>query len=311
LKYPPYFSIIIATYNRADLLPRAVNSVLDQSFDHWELLIVDDGSTDDTEAVVKGLGDARIRYFYKENEEKSIARNFGMERAKGKYLCFLDDDDYYLPAFLESMYVEIQKHQEKKALFRCGEYIQKANGKRVKEYTPTKYLDKPLRFLWEMQSSIRPFAIHRELYLQEFFHETCRFGQDFHLLIRLALKHSFFYSPEFLSVNVLHGKRATNQKFVVDLNINAWSSIHCIEDLIQKGGSELQGQIPKRELTNLVNHKVYAFASAAMKSGNAKLYKELLKKFSFKASIFITFYRYLSLQLRFPFYFLKNKIYAS
>lgn len=308
---PVYFSIIIATYNRAKLLPRAVESILDQSFKKWELLIVDDGSADDTRLVVQQYEDPRIHYYFKENEEKSRARNYGIERAKGKYLCFLDDDDYYLPAFLESMYAEIQKQQEKKALFRCGEFIQTSNGRLRKEFTPNKYRDKPVRFLWEMQSSIRPFAIHGELFEKHRFLESCRYGQDFHLLIRLVLAHPVFFIAEFLSVYVKHGQRGSHKKFRDEIESNAWSSIHCIEDLVEKGGSELEKHIPKRRITDLVNHKVYAFASAAMKSGNANLYKELLKKLSFKTSFFITCYRYFSLQLRFPFYYLKNKIYAS
>ncbi|WKN44445.1 glycosyltransferase family 2 protein [Tunicatimonas pelagia] len=94
------FSIIIPTYNRANTLPRAIKSVLAQTYGNFELIIVDDGSTDDTEAVVKNIEDDRIRYFKKENEERNIARNFGINHAQGDYVCFLDSDDYYYPNHL-------------------------------------------------------------------------------------------------------------------------------------------------------------------------------------------------------------------
>ena len=94
------FSIVIPTYNRTNTLPRAVNSVLTQTYKNFELIIVDDGSTDDTEAVVRDIEDSRIRYFKKENEERNIARNFGIDHAQGDYVCFLDSDDYYYPNHL-------------------------------------------------------------------------------------------------------------------------------------------------------------------------------------------------------------------
>lgn len=90
------FSIIIPTYNRASTLSRAIGSVLSQTYGNFELIVVDDGSTDDTEVVVLDINDNRIRYFKKENEERNIARNFGISRAQGDYVCFLDSDDYYL-----------------------------------------------------------------------------------------------------------------------------------------------------------------------------------------------------------------------
>ncbi len=98
------FSIIIPTYNRANTLPRAVNSVLTQSYDNFELIIVDDGSTDNTETVVRDIKDTRIRYFKKENEERNIARNFGISHAQGDYVCFLDSDDYYYSNHLATVH---------------------------------------------------------------------------------------------------------------------------------------------------------------------------------------------------------------
>jgi glycosyltransferase involved in cell wall biosynthesis len=98
----PKVSVIIPTYNRAHLIGESIQSVLDQTFQDFELIIVDDGSSDDTETVVKGFEDPRIRYIYQENRGISGARNTGIRNAEGQYVAFLDSDDLWLPELLES-----------------------------------------------------------------------------------------------------------------------------------------------------------------------------------------------------------------
>ena len=97
------FSIIIPTCNRAAFLPKAIESVLAQTYTDWELIIVDDGSTDNTREVVSQYKDKRITYIYQENAERSAARNNGIVHAKGEYVCFLDSDDYYMDSFLNDL----------------------------------------------------------------------------------------------------------------------------------------------------------------------------------------------------------------
>ncbi len=87
-------SIIIPTYNRAHLLPRAINSVINQIVSDWELIIIDDGSTDNTqETVEKFLVDLRIRYFKKENTGAAHSRNIGVDYSRYEWITFLDSDD--------------------------------------------------------------------------------------------------------------------------------------------------------------------------------------------------------------------------
>ena len=98
----PTVSVIIPTYNRAHLLGRAIKSVLNQTYKDFELIVVDDGSTDDTEKVVGNFKDERIRYISLEkNMGAGVARNRGIEASRGKYIAFHDSDDEWLAEKLE------------------------------------------------------------------------------------------------------------------------------------------------------------------------------------------------------------------
>ena len=104
----PFFSIIIPTYNREDVIKSTVQSVINQTFKKWELIIVDDGSTDNTKEVIKNIDDPRIKYIYQENSERSAARNNGIKNSNGKWICFLDSDDAYKKNHLQTFYENIQ-----------------------------------------------------------------------------------------------------------------------------------------------------------------------------------------------------------
>ncbi|WP_436925479.1 glycosyltransferase family 2 protein [Halosimplex amylolyticum] len=98
----PTVSVVIPTYDRADVLPRAMDSALGQTFADLELVVVDDGSTDETESVVADYDDDRVRYVAHEtNRGGNVARNTGIEAAEGEYVAFLDSDDEWKPTKLE------------------------------------------------------------------------------------------------------------------------------------------------------------------------------------------------------------------
>lgn len=116
-------SVIMPTYNRADVLPRAIASVLEQSYEHWELLIVDDGSTDSTSGVVSGFEDPRIRYIRLDaNGGASRARNAGLAEARGQYIAYLDSDNRWEPDFLLIMRGVLAERSEAKSAY-CGQRI--------------------------------------------------------------------------------------------------------------------------------------------------------------------------------------------
>jgi glycosyltransferase involved in cell wall biosynthesis len=106
----PRVSVIIPTYNRAAYLREAIDSVLGQTFVDFELIVVDDGSTDNTKEVVASIEDSRIFYKYQENSGVAAARNTGITISKGEYIAFLDSDDVWLPHNLEIKVRSLDTH---------------------------------------------------------------------------------------------------------------------------------------------------------------------------------------------------------
>ncbi len=95
------FSIIVPTYNRASFIQNTIDSVLAQTYPHFELIIVDDGSTDNSYTIINNYSSNKIHYIKKENEERGKARNTGIDLSKGDYVTFLDSDDVIYPNHLE------------------------------------------------------------------------------------------------------------------------------------------------------------------------------------------------------------------
>lgn len=139
-------SVIIPSYNYADFVGEAVKSVVDQNITVYEIIIVDDGSNDHTNAVVESLqskySDYNICYLYQENQGVSIARNNGFDQSSGDYLLFLDADDKLLPGSLEVIYTEIIKHPDVDMIF--GGYQAVSYSGELKIRTPIKLVENKL-----------------------------------------------------------------------------------------------------------------------------------------------------------------------
>jgi glycosyltransferase involved in cell wall biosynthesis len=128
------FSIIIPTYNRGYLIGEAIRSVLDQSYPEFELIIVDDGSTDNTREVVAAFKSEKIKYFFKQNEERAIARNYGAVHATGNYLIFLDSDDKPTPNHLLLIYTFLQANRFEPKFIFTGYKVVTQEGALVSEH---------------------------------------------------------------------------------------------------------------------------------------------------------------------------------
>ena len=124
----PLVSIILPTYNRADFLPASLDSVFAQTYVNWEIILIDDGSTDNTVEVLKKYDQARIRYFHQENQGVSGARNYGISQCNGELIALLDSDDEWLPKKLETQIAYMHEHgyeicQTNEIWFRKGKRV--------------------------------------------------------------------------------------------------------------------------------------------------------------------------------------------
>ena len=129
LSQQPLVSVVIPTYNRADLILRAIASVCSQSYQNFEIIVVDDNSQDNTAEVVRELAerDSRISYYpHSNNLGGSAARNTGIKKTTGKYIAFLDSDDVWLPQKLELQLKAIAKHHDTERLVSYTKF-QKSN----------------------------------------------------------------------------------------------------------------------------------------------------------------------------------------
>jgi glycosyltransferase involved in cell wall biosynthesis len=208
----PFFSIILPTFNRAHFLPKAIESVLTQTFEDWELVIVDDGSTDTTKEVVLAYQDPRIVYIYQENQERSAARNHGISKARGEYICFLDSDDYFLDQKLEFLHRSINQKKTTLVFFYDDLYFE-FNGKRSKngsiemDTNETKFEFLLKNPIFSQQVCCRSTLIKKHTY-----NVNLRIGEDVELWLRLATETEFEYIPSYQTVIVEHEDRSVNLK---------------------------------------------------------------------------------------------------
>ena len=115
-------SVVIATYNRAPLLGETLESVCGQSFKDFEIIVVDDGSTDDTPKLAQSYGE-KIRYFRQQNRGAAAARNFGFKQARAPWIAVQDSDDVSTPDHLQTLYNYVESHPDCGMVFANGCYL--------------------------------------------------------------------------------------------------------------------------------------------------------------------------------------------
>tara|TARA_Y100000296_G_scaffold68195_1_gene81263 strand:- start:2826 stop:5681 length:2856 start_codon:yes stop_codon:yes gene_type:complete len=126
----PLVSIIMPTYKRADVIGKAIDSIVAQSYSNWELIIVDDGGNDDTESVVSQYNDGRIKYYdLKSNKGVSYARNAALQMSSGEFICYLDSDNTWHSDYLLIMSSELYKNSCFDSSY-CGQYLYTQNSEK-------------------------------------------------------------------------------------------------------------------------------------------------------------------------------------
>ena len=182
----PLFSVVIPLYNRASSIGKTLNSVLTQSFHDFEIVIVDDGSTDNPEPVIMALADPRIRYCFQENGGGGSARNRGMTESKGKFIAFLDSDDYFMPGKLEKV-IEVLDHTPNCVWYSYVNVDRGVGRYWVRPNRPIGASEDVGEYLFVRNELIQTSTIvlPREFALSVMFDPTLRKGQDLDFCLRL------------------------------------------------------------------------------------------------------------------------------
>ncbi len=207
------FSIIVPTYNRGNIIIQTLNSVKNQTFTDWECIIVDDGSTDNTEEMLKEyvFNDSRFQYIHQENKERSAARNNGIKHAQGDYVCFIDSDDFYKKNHLEIIHSFLSKHNFPIAMvFTNFSFLKegKIESHSIPKYSPNKCV----KYL--IDNSIIPArtCIHREILRNEKFDEDIVVVEDLVLWLKISNRYSILHIEEPTVLYNLHGDNSIDIK---------------------------------------------------------------------------------------------------
>ncbi len=200
------FSIIIPTYNRADFIGKTINSVLNQTYKNFEIIVIDDGSTDNTREVVNNIKDERIHYYKKENEERAAARNFGVKKAKGEYVTFLDSDDLFYENHLEEANIFLSNNKPE-FMFQAYDivHLDYKEPKRFKNHDLNQLLVSDGNVM-----SCHGVFIENEIAKNNLFNEDrdLSASEDYELWLRLASKYKIHHNPIVTSCLIDHDSRS-------------------------------------------------------------------------------------------------------
>lgn len=196
------FSVIVPLYNKAPYVEKALKSILSQTFTDYELIVVNDGSKDDSLAIAqRALEGTDAIIIDQKNAGVSTARNNGVTASHGEYICFLDADDWWEPTFLEKMNGFVGQYPEAR-LYGTNYYYVKNGKASVRLSIPTGYFDYCKTYAEEMCMPITSISVCiPRTVLNEFggFNPGLKLGEDFDLWIRIALKYKVAFLNEPLS----------------------------------------------------------------------------------------------------------------
>lgn len=213
----PFFSITIPAYNRAFILEETLRSVQMQSFSNWEVIVVDDGSTDNTASLMEKIAqlDARIRYVYQKNAERSVARNNGADHAKGRYLLFLDSDDAFESDHLQLLYNLLEEQGFPVGMVFSNVTYLTDKGYEIPEIPK---MEKGKEFEYMLLQPITPsrVCVHRDVFNTFRFDPQITIVEDMVLWVCIASQYPVFQLEKPSAVYRIHGDNS------VDLSRNSY-----------------------------------------------------------------------------------------
>jgi glycosyltransferase involved in cell wall biosynthesis len=188
LESKPFFSVILPVYNREKKISRAIQSILDQEFEKWELIVVNDASSDGTKVILDEIQDLRIRVIHNEkNLERCISRNLGIETANGEFICFLDSDDYHLPEHLKKLYELIESKNFQSAFYFSNSFNETEEGTRTERCCPEYTKDEPYHYFLNYTVNPQRWAVHHSIFEKVKFDPEVIICEDMDTSMRIAV----------------------------------------------------------------------------------------------------------------------------
>ncbi len=212
-----FFSIIIPTYNRAGFISKTLQSLLNQSYTDFEIIVVDDGSTDNTAEVMANFVGEKISYHKKENAERAAARNFGARLAKGEYINFFDSDDVAYPNHLETAFSVLNRHSQPE-LFHLGYDIKDGRRNLMSQVNTFQGANLNSQLIDGNVLSCNGVFLRKDIALKHPFNEdrALSASEDYELWLRLAARYPVLYNNTITSTVINHDARS-----VLVINKNA------------------------------------------------------------------------------------------
>lgn len=245
------FSIIIPTYNRAHTISRAIDSCIKQSYTNWEIIVIDDGSTDSTAEVLKPyIMHSLIIYIYTPNVERGAARNLGIRKSSGTHVTFLDSDDIYHENYLLNAFMLIQKkapmffHQSFELVNEHLRVIRKARKHKKEDLLSGNFM------------ACMGVFVQRELLITNMFNEdrTLAGSEDYELWLRLYSKVGLVTSNEVQAALVIHSQRSE-----LNIDIEKFSQRICLLiKLIKDQGNFNEGE------TRIIISNIYMYSAITL-----------------------------------------------
>jgi len=246
----PHVSVVIPTFNRAHLVGRAIRSVLAQTFQDFEIVVVDDASTDSTREVLQAIEEPRLTYICNEsNRGLAGARNVGVRASNGRYVSFLDDDDEWLPKKLQYQVNAVNRNPRVSLVYAGWEWISEEAGRVLRRRVPDErgLIDRLPR--WAFNVAV-DYLAYRETLQDNPYDEGLRYYPEFDLLLRLAMQNRFICIPLVLVRCHSHGGPRVSD-----------GAEHCkareMEHILQKYGSFISQDRRAWARFNLIQGALY------------------------------------------------------
>ena len=264
---PVFFSILIPTYNRPESLMKALETVFKQTFKDFEVIIVDDGSDADYTSVKEKISSLPNSSFMRiPNAGVSAARNYGISKARGKFICFLDDDDEYLENHLAVLYGNIREKDFQSGIYKTLPMT--SNGKELKRigYRKMSESSRPIEMVFANMMVSCGVAVSADILKSYKFNTEIPLSEDYELWARIALKYPVFYIYEYTTVYHFHDdNRSASAAHAIEVNkkhIAAFKQICSIPGLRE--------QLPSKYIAKSLG-KRYLWLSEAQKKNKMYL----------------------------------------